>query len=178
MIARHVGLPGVTSAGVSRHLAVGERRRLAQLFGTFGSSAGRMLARAMRPTDRGASVGYFETLRARLLQGRYFTETDDGSRPRVAIINRTMAKQEFAWRRSAGETIDRRIRPRIIPSRSSASSTTSRKAPWIRSPSPAVYEPFNQDPTQRLLCGRCAHLSLRKRFFIPWFKRSIRSILG
>jgi macrolide transport system ATP-binding/permease protein len=32
------------------------------------------------------SAGYFETLRARLLQGRFFSEGDDASRPLVALI--------------------------------------------------------------------------------------------
>jgi predicted permease len=45
--------------------------------------------------DRSISVGYFETLRAKLLRGRYFNEEDTTEKPRMAIINSTMAQQLF-----------------------------------------------------------------------------------
>lgn len=51
------------------------------------------------------SVGYFETLRARLVQGRYFTDADDASRPREAIINRTMATEEFPGEEATGKRV-------------------------------------------------------------------------
>jgi predicted permease len=54
---------------------------------------------------RYVSAGYFETLRARLLQGRYFTEADDMSKPRVALINRTMAREVFAGQDPLGKIL-------------------------------------------------------------------------
>jgi hypothetical protein len=52
-----------------------------------------------------ASVGYFEVLRARLLQGRYFEETDNTSSTKVAVINRTMAQEEFPGEAAVGKSI-------------------------------------------------------------------------
>ena len=45
--------------------------------------------------ERETSSGYFTTLRAKLLRGRYFTEADDASKPRVVIINKALARQYF-----------------------------------------------------------------------------------
>jgi predicted permease len=45
--------------------------------------------------ERDVSVDYFKTLHARLLHGRIFTEQEDRSRPRVAIINKAFADKYF-----------------------------------------------------------------------------------
>jgi len=39
------------------------------------------------------SPGYFDTLAARVLEGRTFRSTDTRDKPRVAVVNRTMARQ-------------------------------------------------------------------------------------
>jgi predicted permease len=44
---------------------------------------------------RQVSSGYFTTLRAKLLHGRYFTEADDASKPPVVIIDRALAEKYF-----------------------------------------------------------------------------------
>jgi macrolide transport system ATP-binding/permease protein len=45
--------------------------------------------------EREVSSAFFGTIRARLIEGRLFTAFDDASRPRVAIINKTLAKKYF-----------------------------------------------------------------------------------
>jgi macrolide transport system ATP-binding/permease protein len=45
--------------------------------------------------ERDVSVDYFKTLQARLLRGRIFTEQEDRTRPRVAIINKAFADKYF-----------------------------------------------------------------------------------
>lgn len=45
--------------------------------------------------SRDVSPGYFETIQARLLQGRHFTEADSATSPHVAIINQALARQYF-----------------------------------------------------------------------------------
>jgi macrolide transport system ATP-binding/permease protein len=91
------------------------------------------------------SVGYLETLRARLLQGRYFTDTDDASRPRVAIINQTMAKQMFP-----GEDP---LRKRIVseydkdhPIEIVGVVDDIKDGPLDSKAMASVYEPFDQNP--------------------------------
>jgi hypothetical protein len=45
--------------------------------------------------ERHVSPGYLPTLKAALVWGRYFTEADDPSHPRVAIINQALARKYF-----------------------------------------------------------------------------------
>lgn len=53
------------------------------------------------------SQGYFETLRIRLLDGRFFDNRDNADSPEVAIINQTMARTFWGNASAVG----RRIRP-------------------------------------------------------------------
>ncbi|HJT27217.1 MAG TPA: ABC transporter permease [Pyrinomonadaceae bacterium] len=45
--------------------------------------------------QRGVSSEYFNTLQARLLRGRMFTDAEDLSKPRVVVINQTLAKKYY-----------------------------------------------------------------------------------
>jgi macrolide transport system ATP-binding/permease protein len=45
--------------------------------------------------ERDVSPDFFSTIHAKLLSGRFFTETDDRTKPKVAIINQTLAKKYF-----------------------------------------------------------------------------------
>ncbi len=55
--------------------------------------------------QRQISCGYFPTLQARLIRGRNFREDEDASKPLVAVINQTLAKQYF----SDGEAVGKQI---------------------------------------------------------------------
>jgi macrolide transport system ATP-binding/permease protein len=55
--------------------------------------------------ERDVSSTYFTTIGAKLLRGRYFTESEDAAKPRVAIINRTLAKQFFPGEDPIGKQI-------------------------------------------------------------------------
>ena len=62
--------------------------------------------------ERDVSSGYFTTLRAKLLRGRYFTEAEDASKPRVVIINQAFDKQYFPGEDPIGKQIgDTSFRP-------------------------------------------------------------------
>jgi len=45
--------------------------------------------------QRGVSSEYFNTLQAKLLRGRMFTDAEDMSKPHVVVINQTLAKKFF-----------------------------------------------------------------------------------
>ena len=82
-------IPGVQSVFASSGPAV-------------GSSVGReieleevSIARRHNVESAWASPGYFETLQIPLLDGRTFEERDLPDRPRVAIVNETIARQVF-----------------------------------------------------------------------------------
>jgi predicted permease len=55
--------------------------------------------------ERHVSPVYLPTLKARLLQGRFFTEADDASRPGVAVINQALARKYFAGQDPVGQRI-------------------------------------------------------------------------
>jgi macrolide transport system ATP-binding/permease protein len=55
--------------------------------------------------QRDVSSGFFATIRARLVQGRFFTEFDDASKPRVVIINQTLAGKYFPGEDPIGKKI-------------------------------------------------------------------------
>lgn len=55
--------------------------------------------------QRYVSPGYFATLGAKLFRGRDFTEADDESKPRVAIVNRTLARRHFPGEDALGKQI-------------------------------------------------------------------------
>jgi putative ABC transport system permease protein len=51
------------------------------------------------------TLGYFETMRMPLLEGRMFDERDDRSRPRILIVNKTMAERTWPGQSPIGRRI-------------------------------------------------------------------------
>ena len=94
-------LPGVTSVAIS----------LASPLGTaWGNASFHVTGRPNhgennQVLNRQVSSGYFATLEARLIRGRYFRETENASQPRVAIINRSLSNQYFAGEDPVGKQI-------------------------------------------------------------------------
>jgi ABC-type antimicrobial peptide transport system permease subunit len=94
-------------------------------------------------------VGYFETLRARLAQGRYFTDADDASKSHVVIINRTMAKQILSGEDPVGKRIISEYDSEYDidhPLEIVGVIDDIKEGPLEMKPTPAVYMPFNQAP--------------------------------
>ena len=51
------------------------------------------------------SSGYFEALRARLLAGRFFTDSDTSRTEPVVVINQTLGKQAFPGSDPVGQRV-------------------------------------------------------------------------
>jgi predicted permease len=65
--------------------------------------------------QRDVSAGYFSTLHARLLQGRYFSDAEDGTKPKVVVINEAFAKKYFPGEDPIGKKIgDTELTPKSI----------------------------------------------------------------
>jgi predicted permease len=84
-------LPGVTSVGTSSLLPID---------GWGNTTWLRILGRPWHgehneTTFRDVTPDYFNVLGAKLLRGRYFTESDDKTKPQVAIINRSFERTYF-----------------------------------------------------------------------------------
>jgi macrolide transport system ATP-binding/permease protein len=145
IIARMSALPGVTSVGVSTEPAVGSGEGFSHLFTHYRVAGRASVGVGDEAFDQTASVGYLQTLRARLLHGRYFTDADDASKPGVAIINRTMARQEFPGEDAIGKRIISQYDP-DHPSEIIGIVDDVKDGPLDLKPTAAVYNPFNQNP--------------------------------
>ena len=107
--------------------------------------------------QRDVSADYFTTLGARLLRGRYFTDAEDASKPRVVVINRTLARRYFPDEDPIGKTFgDTSLSPGSIKEIIGIVDDI-REGPLDSEIWPAVYYPYNQDPDTVLLAGRPHH---------------------
>ena len=96
--------------------------------------------------EREVSSGYFATIGARLLRGRYFNEDEDESKPKVAIINDALARKYFPGEDPIGKQFGNTdLAPnslkRIIGIVDDIREGSLDSEIW-----PAEYLPFNQNP--------------------------------
>lgn len=100
---RVAALPGVRAVGVARVLPLG-----------FGGSRTTVIVPGYQPSPdedmelnfNTATPSYFEAMGIRLLDGRFFGDRDTRERPRVVVVNETMASRY--WPR--GNAVGQRIR--------------------------------------------------------------------
>ncbi|MGA2740276.1 MAG: ABC transporter permease [Bryobacteraceae bacterium] len=100
--------------------------------------------------QRETSADYFKVLQARLIAGRLYTEADDSSKPRVAVINRALATRFFPGEDPLGRIIgDAQLSP---DSRAQVIGVVDdvREGDLVEPLMPALYYPFKQDPGGRL----------------------------
>lgn len=143
---RLASLPGVISVADSGQPAIASGEGYTHGFAHFRVVGRIYPGEGDEAHQNWISAGYFETLRARLLQGRYFTEHDDASAPRVAILNRTMVKQAFAGTDPLGKTIVDEYDP-DHPFQVVGVVDDIQDGPLNTEPTPAIYTSLNQNPT-------------------------------
>jgi predicted permease len=139
-------LPGVTSAGDSGEPVLESGEGYTHTFAHFRVIGRTYLGEGDEANDHAVSVGYFETLRARLLQGRYFSEEDDASKPRVALINHTMARKIFPGEDPLGKNLVNEFE-KDQPLKVVGVVDDIKDGPLDAEPTPAVYMPIYQNPT-------------------------------
>jgi predicted permease len=96
--------------------------------------------------QREVSAEYFKTLQATLVRGRFFTAADDGTAPRVVIINETLARKYFPGQDPIGRQIgDTELSPdslrEVVGIVGDIREGALDSEIW-----PAVYYPFDQSP--------------------------------
>jgi predicted permease len=96
--------------------------------------------------QRDVSAGFFTTLGARLLRGRYFTDAEDGTKPTVIVINESFAKKYFPGEDPIGKRIgDTELTPKSI--REIVGVVADFKDAGLQQEEwPAEYSHFNQNP--------------------------------
>ena len=97
--------------------------------------------------ERDISANYFTTLGTRLLRGRAFRDDEDGSQPKVAIINSSMAKKYFPNEDPLGKQISPLADP-PKPIQIVGVVEDIKEGPLNTPNQPVVYFPFNQGPDQ------------------------------
>ncbi len=96
--------------------------------------------------ERDVSSGFFQTIGAKLVRGRYFTDDEDDSKPKVVIINQTLANKYFPGEEPIGRqigdtTLSSKSIKTIIGVIEDFKDGALDSEVW-----PAEYHPFNQDP--------------------------------
>jgi macrolide transport system ATP-binding/permease protein len=145
MIAKMMALPGVTAVGVSGQPLVASGEGFQQTMAHYRAVGRPIVGLGPEPMDEIVSVGYFETLGARLIAGRTFTETDDATKPRRAVINRTLAKELFPGEDAVGKKILSGFDPEH-PVEVVGVIDDIKDGALDLQPIPAVYSPFDQIP--------------------------------
>jgi macrolide transport system ATP-binding/permease protein len=139
-------LPGVISVGDSDGPALDSGEGYVHRFAHFRVLGRAYLGEGEEATDHGVSVGYFETLRARLLYGRYFSAQDDASKPRVGLINRTMATQVFPGEDPLGKIVVNEF-AKDHPIKIVGVVDDIKEGPLDAKPTAGVYVPLDQHPS-------------------------------
>ncbi len=162
-------LPGVQSAGIATSLPVG---------GNGNTTWVRILGRPwhgehMDTPFREVSPGYFQTLGAKLWRGRHFSEADNSSKPRVALINRAMAKQYFPGEDPLGKQFSFITNP-PKPIEIVGIVEDIREGPLEVPIPPVLYFPFNQSTSTYF--GLVVRTSLAEKPLLPVLAATIRQL--
>jgi predicted permease len=140
IVERVERLPDVHSAGLVSDLPV-------------GSGDGMVLMNVVGKPERNkernevvvrfVSTGYFSTLGARLLQGKYFDDDEDTAKAHVTIINRALARKYFAGDEPVGQQIQFEGLPALTIS---GVIDDIKEGPLEMEVRPAFYVPFVLSP--------------------------------
>jgi predicted permease len=170
VMSRTVELPGVQSVGIAGNGL--------PMDGNGNTTWLRVLGRPWNGehndvSQRDVSAGYFTTLGARLLRGRYFTEAEDGSKPRVAIINHTFARQFFPGEDALGKQLAH-VSTSPAPMEIVGIVEDIREGPLDAAIPPVLYVPFNQDADT--FFGLVVRTSQDERPLLPALAATIHQI--
>ncbi|HYL77788.1 MAG TPA: ABC transporter permease [Bryobacteraceae bacterium] len=123
--------------------------------------------------ERDVSTDYFTTLGARLLRGRFFTEGEDGTKPRVAIINRALARQYFPNEDAVGKQLSYFSEPPVLLEIVGIVEDV-REGSLDEPIPPVLYLPFNQSPSSGF--GLVVRTSQAEQTILPALTAAIHQI--
>jgi predicted permease len=95
--------------------------------------------------ERDVSANYFTTMGAKLQRGRYFREDEDGSKPRVAIVNQSFAKEFFPDEDPMGKQFEF-LTAKPVPVEIVGIVEDIKEVPLDTTNRSVMYIPFNQSP--------------------------------
>jgi macrolide transport system ATP-binding/permease protein len=170
IVARVANLPGVKSAGLTSVLPVS---------GNGNTDWIRIVGKPYNGehnevNQREITSDYFKTLQAKLIQGRFFTDDEDASKPLVVVINKTFAKQYFPGEDPVGRKIgDTELSPKSIREIIGVVDDVRESSPeseiW-----PAEYTPLNQNTDTYL--GLVVRTSQAEKSVLPALSTTVHQI--
>jgi macrolide transport system ATP-binding/permease protein len=111
ILARVSSLPGVRSAALTTELPVsgnGDTNWIRFVGKPYSGEHNEV-------NQREVSSDYFKTLQAKLVQGRFFTDDEDASKPQVTVINKALARLYFPGEDPVGKKFgDMELTPKSI----------------------------------------------------------------
>jgi predicted permease len=111
ILARVSSLPGVKSAALTTELPVsgnGDTNWIRFVGKPYSGEHNEV-------NQREVSSDYFKTLQAKLVQGRFFTDDEDASKPQVTVINKALARLYFPGEDPVGKKFgDMELTPKSI----------------------------------------------------------------
>ncbi|RPJ85212.1 MAG: ABC transporter permease, partial [Acidobacteria bacterium] len=142
VVTRLAALPGVESAAIANRLPLSGNG-----YTTWIRIVGHPYAGEHNEVNlREVSAGYFQTLRATLIRGRWFRDEEDASKPSVVIINRALARKYFFGEDPIGKRMgDTSLSPQSIAEIVGIVDDV-REGNLDSEIVPAAYYPFNQGP--------------------------------
>jgi len=168
IVSRLEALPGVAAVGTANGLPIGwESTTSINLVGERNLGEGHELG------NRQVSAGYFSALQAKLLRGRYFSEHDNATAPRVAIINQTAAQQYFLGEDPIGRQIFAYGEPQH-PMQIVGVIADIREGALDETATPFMYTPFDQNPYPSF--GIVVRTSLDAASIVPSLTATIHKI--
>ena len=124
--------------------------------------------------QRGVTSDYFTTLQAKLLRGRMFTDSEDLDKPRVVVINQTLAKKYFPGEDPLGQRFgDTSLDPKSIKEIIGIVDDI-REGPLDSEIWPAYYYALNQQPD--ITYSVVVRTSQAEQSLIPAVADAIRGI--
>jgi macrolide transport system ATP-binding/permease protein len=169
VVERIESLPGVKSVGVATDIPVSH----------WGNTTWvRVLGRPwhgehLEMPERDVSATYFKTLGAKLARGRFFDETEDASKPMVAIINQAFAKQYFPGEDPLGKQLSHTSIP-PVPIQIVGIVEDIKEGPLDTDNFSTIYVPFNQNPDSDF--NLVVRMSQAEQSLIPVLAATIRQI--
>ena len=145
LTARLGSLPGVSAVTFGNSLPL-----TSDMDASGAAIEGRTFAASEAPfvRIRGVGANYFQTLRVPLLDGRHFSESDNETGQKVAVINATMARQLWPEESAVGK----RVRPDALQSQDWLTIVgvvaDIKNESLAQRPRPEIYFPFAQYPTR------------------------------
>ena len=123
--------------------------------------------------QRDVSTTYFQTLGAKLIAGRYFNDTEDRSKPRVAVVNQSFVRHFFPNENPLGPRLGD-LQPKPNPIEIVGVVEDIREGPLDAPIPPVLYIPYTQSPDSYF--ALVVRTSRDEHSLLPALRTAIRQI--